>query len=58
MGYKSKDFAPLPSKEENTAAMDKWLNRAVEMEKGGKSEKMIELCLNKAEDYQNAALVT
>lgn len=49
------NFKPEATKELNIAKANSWLNRAIKVEAEGKSVGMVNMALNKAVDYENAA---
>ena len=51
----SKNFVAAPTPEENRAKALHWLEKALNLEAEGRSAKMIDMALNKACDYENAA---
>ncbi len=51
----SKNFTPEPTRQANLAKANHWLDKAVQFESDGKSANMVNLALNKACDYENAA---
>lgn len=52
------NFKPEPTKEANLEKATAWLNRALKVEAEGKTVGMINMALNKAVDYENAAFAS
>jgi len=50
-------FQPKATKEENVAAANDWLGKAIRLEGEGKSEKMVDMALGRACEFEDAAFV-
>ena len=55
--FLTKNFKPEVDSQANRIKANHWFDKALSFESEGKSDKMIDLALNKACDYETAALV-
>ncbi len=49
------NFQPKANKDENLAEAKRWLEKAIAFEGEGKSAKMIDMCLDRACQFESAA---